>query len=309
VYHQPNLSDESRETWFAKQKLLSFQLIDIAINEKRKEVQNLEEKLNAEKRRLLFSLNQDCDRRALLLNLARKTDSARETFRRKRESKIDWLTNRVERIEPVCTESVKKRRKRRFIKRSQYRRKQTTWNARPITLIKNFSSYDFDEATRSLIDRGPSFVPLPRSVNTTTVVAECKRFERKALWREFFYKDDAEKPEYVPPWYKPKIKINLPPARPPVPLSECLSSIRTEILSTNLNRVRNNLSNSEREAMDNLVQLQKSGCITIQPCDKTGGLAIMDRVDYIAGMNDILFDTYIDPQTGQSNPCYEIVDH
>ena len=174
--------------------------------------------------------------------------------------------------------------------------------------MKNFSSFEFDDATRSLINRGSSFVPLPRSVNTTAVIAECKRFERKAIWREWFYEDDAEKEDYVPPWNKPKLKTNMPPSRPPVPLSECLSGIRTDILSTKLNRVRNNLDYSEREAMNQLVNLQKAGKIVLQPTDKTGGLAIMDRSDYVAGLIDVLCDTYIDPQTGGSRNCYEIVD-
>ena len=81
-------------------------------------------------------------------------------------------------------------------------------------------------------------------------------------------------------------------------------------MSAPLNNVRDNLSNTQRNAIQNLVELRNQGSIVIQPLDKTGGLAIFDRADYVAGINDILKDQIKTPngeivsyneQTSQDN--------
>ena len=59
-----------------------------------------------------------------------------------------------------------------------------------------------------------------------------------------------------------KINTNLPKSAPPAPLKQF----------------------SEQEALDELANLQKQREITIKPCDKTGGVAIINTSDYIESM-------------------------
>ena len=80
----------------------------------------------------------------------------------------------------------------------------------------------------------------------------------------------------------------MPKQSPPKALEDALTGIRTGILSAPLNHVRDNLSPYERNAIKNLVQLRNEGHIVIQPMDKTGGLAVFDRKDYVEGLEKIL---------------------
>ena len=74
-------------------------------------------------------------------------------------------------------------------------------------LTQCIQALTFNDATASLIDKGVSFVPIPRSVNKTELIAACRRFERKCRWKEYFYDDHEESDVndtgyFVPPWYK-----------------------------------------------------------------------------------------------------------
>ncbi len=122
-------------------------------------------------------------------------------------------------------------------------------------LFKNFSSIQFDQSTEKLIQRGSTFVPLPKSVNRTETQAALQRFERNCLWKAHFYTDEDQEDTYIPPLFK-KVKDNLPSKAPPKPLEDALTGIRTEILSAKLNPVHDNISKQEREAIKNLVENQ-----------------------------------------------------
>lgn len=147
----------------------------------------------------------------------------------------------------------------------------------------------FDNHTSDLIQKGGTFVPLPRTINKTEVHSSIKRFERKCQWKAFWANEDQNN-TYIPPLF-PVLKDNLPSKPPPKPLADALAGIRSEILTSPLNHVRDNLSTSERVAMKNLIDLRSNGEIIIQPLDKTGGLAIFDREDYITGIGKILKET------------------
>ena len=162
-------------------------------------------------------------------------------------------------------------------------------------LFKNFSTHKFDQDTEDLIQKGATFVPLPRTVNKTEVLASIKRFERRCLWKAHWAMEESDQNDvYIPPLFH-VVKDNLPYTNAPKPLKDALVGIRTEILSSPLNHVSDNLRQSERTAMKNLVELRSKGEIVIQPLDKTGGLAVFDRMDYVKGMDQILNEKNLTP--------------
>ena len=67
-----------------------------------------------------------------------------------------------------------------------------------------------------------------------------------------------------------------------------------------------NLTVEEREALKELVDLQKSGDIVIQPADKGSGICILDRKDYISEAERQLNDT-LDCDDGTQREYYKKV--
>jgi hypothetical protein len=228
-----------------------------------------------------------------------------QRIEKQQKQKLQFLKQKehpTNEIEQHTTVNEKLRKNRRFLKKKEYEAKKGREKKKSITLFKNFSSQTFNKHTANLIQKGGTFVPLPTTVDRTGIQGAIKRFERKCLWKAYWFSESKEEEDYIVPLF-PVAKDNLPSKPPPKPLEEALTSIRTEILSAPLNNVRDNLSYLEREAIQELVALSDQGKIVIQPLDKTGGLAVFDRQDYINGMEIILDDTCKTP-TGQIKNYY-----
>ena len=70
--------------------------------------------------------------------------------------------------------------------------------------------------------------------------------------------------------------------------------VKSELIGTKHNRVPPNLTKDEKDALTELVKLQKDGVIVIQPADKNGGIVIMNRNNYINEATRQLEDTLED---------------
>ena len=69
--------------------------------------------------------------------------------------------------------------------------------------------------------------------------------------------------------------------------------MKSDLLGSDSRNVNPNLTVAEREALVELVNLQKSGEIVIQPADKGSGICILDRNDYISEAERQLKDTLV----------------
>ncbi len=79
----------------------------------------------------------------------------------------------------------------------------------------NFSkNVTFVQHTTDLIEKGSTFVPLPKTVNQTEVQAEIFRFERKCAWKAALFSEDAEEEVCIPPLF-PLTNSNMPKKAPP----------------------------------------------------------------------------------------------
>ena len=72
-------------------------------------------------------------------------------------------------------------------------------------------------------------------------------------------------------------------------------------LGTDFVRFHSNLTEFERETLDEMVALQKVGKIVIQPADKGSGICIYDREDYEAEAKRQLEETLEDEQGQKQN--------
>ena len=103
-----------------------------------------------------------------------------------------------------------------FIKKGAYRRKAKRLRKRNVDMVKNYSSFKLTKRETSLIERGQGFVPRPKNVNVTGLVADCKTFTRKCAWKWWWaeFGDELDQTEELDGeatdvFPKPK-KFNLP---------------------------------------------------------------------------------------------------
>ena len=75
----------------------------------------------------------------------------------------------------------------------------------------------------------------------------------------------------------------------------------------NRNHVRPNLPPDEIEALQKLIELQKSRIITIKPCDKGAGIIILNFEDYVDSCSTHLSSKQLQPD-GSQLPYYEKVE-
>ena len=313
--HLTNLDKTLSFEWKKIENKASIQLLNVAIKDAKIKIEELE-KLHQQKLRELLDLLPDEDATEInkhLEDVAKKAQKATITAQtEKLKFQQNKKTNHTQKEEgnlPPSKEEdnltpPKKSHNRRFLPKAEYERRKKQQKQQQIILFKNFSSFNFDEHTEKLVQRGATFVPLPSHVNTTEINSHINRFQRSCYWKAYWAAQENSgdfQPSVV---YKPK--CNLPSTSPPKPLEDALTGIRTEILSSPLNKVHDNITQGEKKAMSNLVELRQNGTIVIQPLDKTGGLAVFDRQDYVDGLRKVLNEKYT-TNSGEENNFYEKV--
>ena len=128
------------------------------------------------------------------------------------------------------------------------------------------------------------------------------RMERKFAWKHFFKTKSIEPKESEKFPFSTKIKNTNVPKEYPTEIKEFVASVKSELLGTDFIKVHPNLTELEREALGELVALQKVGRIVIQPADKGSGICIFAREDYEAEARRQLDDT-LEDEFGQKK-CY-----
>ena len=166
---------------------------------------------------------------------------------------------------------------------------------------------------RNLLNRGPNFVPINLNVNTTDVEVASWQWERKMLWKEFWYNEDSEDEnentsQAAAAWNahgilkKPEEKINLPRGHSaPVELKNNIATSKFNIMGGRLNRVRDNLTIEEQKGLIELNQMAKDRLIVIKRSDKTGGWVIMNYDDYKAAGDKKLAEKFT--ENGVAKVC------
>ena len=119
----------------------------------------------------------------------------------------------------------------------------------PISVIFNYSKVELTEAMQNLLNRGFNFSILPLKLDLTQVLVDFKRFQRSAIWHEYFHGSESDDT------FSEKIfkvsKSNLPTNyKSPEGLKTYLGSIKSELMDhKNRNNVECNLPQDEIEAL------------------------------------------------------------
>ena len=117
--------------------------------------------------------------------------------------------------------SKPKKKHRRFITRSVFKRRARAKLIKPRCLVKNFSSLDLKNVDLSLLECGGSYVPLPKRVNLTDLESGIRRLDRICQWKFHLSENDVDL-EPPHPFLKGEPKFNYPPVPPPKALSDLL---------------------------------------------------------------------------------------
>ena len=157
-----------------------------------------------------------------------------------------------------------------------------------------------------LLNRGLSFAILPNKLDLTEVLVDFQRFERSAIWHEFWH--NREKEEFIKPIFK-KHKNNLPKNyTSPKELKTYLGAIKSELLDPrNRNSIKCNLPVEEVAALKELIRLQRERIIVIKPCDKGAGILILDFEEYMKACYEHLIEVKTNT-LGEEIKYYEQVD-
>ena len=100
------------------------------------------------------------------------------------------------------------------------------------------------------------------------------------LWREFWYSQE-QNGERKPSIFKTN-KTNLPRNhKTPKALKDCLAAVKSDLMDPQSRcPAKCNVTTEELKALKELIELQRSNKIVVKPCDKGGGVAIVDFEDY-----------------------------
>ena len=145
-----------------------------------------------------------------------------------------------------------------------------------------------------ILNRGLNFAILPLNLDITQVLVDFKRFERSFVWKEFWFGKNIEEP-YVQPLFK-TTKTNLPKNyKVPNEVNIFLNSVKSEIFDyKNRNKAKCNIPAEEKEALGELIKLQKNRKIVIKPCDKGAGVIILDFEEYMRSCKEHLESEKVD---------------
>ena len=170
-----------------------------------------------------------------------------------------------------------------------------------ISTIFNYSKIELTQPMINLLNRGLNFAVLPLKMDLTQVLVDFKRFERSAIWHEFWYGKEKNQ-NYKPPIFK-KQKRNYPKNySSPQELKNCLSAIKSEIMDPrNRNRSECNLPTEELSALKELIRLQRERVIMIKPCDKGAGILILDFKLYMQACYEHLIAKQTNENGSQDN--------
>ena len=163
---------------------------------------------------------------------------------------------------------------------NQYKRQKVKIKKQKINVVFNHSKIVLTEAMTKVLNRGLKFALLPLKLDISQVLTDFRRFERTMIWKEFWFGKDSE--PYIPQIFKQK-KQNFPKNHnAPRGLLNYLAAVKSDIMDPmNRNKVPSNISDDEKDALKNLIQLQKERKIVVKPCDKGAGIIILDFTEYL----------------------------
>jgi hypothetical protein len=144
-------------------------------------------------------------------------------------------------------------------------------------MVINLSNVKLTFSQISVLNKGLGFVPSHIKPNFNTIDADLKRFERKLQLHHHFYKGVDKSPSTHlhnslfsgnPKWWPKKLNPHI--------TSFC-NNIKNHIFKLLKHKTKVNLNSKEIKALS---EISRNNNIIIKKCDKGGGIAIMNKLEY-----------------------------
>ena len=151
-------------------------------------------------------------------------------------------------------------------------------------IIHNFSDHTLTEDESSVLTKGLTFVPTPTKTFKQETNRSWNKFKTSILTQYSFCNNIHDKISL----FKKKFSWTPPPSDNPT-LTNCFTRTEQDLISvtTSGRKIYSNLTLQEKSALNNLKNNQS---IVIKPCDKGGGICIMNTKDYLTKIHTHLQD-------------------
>ena len=151
--------------------------------------------------------------------------------------------------------------------------------------IINLSNIHVSDATKSILNKGLKFVPKRKPIGYQSVYTSYLQYRRN-MYLQYHYRHLNN--NYIKHPFKAKSDFT-PPLPDNANLLEYMSRVLLKLKTShelnkdsNTNRLNNNVSNAEKQAVMNL---RNSEQVIVKPADKGGAIVIWPRESYIAEAN------------------------
>ena len=142
--------------------------------------------------------------------------------------------------------------------------------------VVNLSSVDLSEAEIKLLSKGLSFCPTPRKVDWIELRADAEDFSCRLRLKEYFH--GCESSQYISDPNPFKKKSTWTPNKDrDLGLELFVQLLKNDILNSKPSKIAENISKSEREALQTLINRTD---IVIKPADKGKATVILNTDDY-----------------------------
>ena len=153
-------------------------------------------------------------------------------------------------------------------------------------IIHNLSDHILTEDKLSVLTKGLFFVPTPTNTFKQDTNKSWNKFKTLMLTQYFFCNNIHDKP--YPPPFKGKSSLTPPPSDNPTLTSFFILTEQDLIsVTTSHRKTYSNLILQEKSILNNLKNNQS---VIIKPCDKSGGICIMNTKDYLTKIHTHLQD-------------------
>ena len=152
-------------------------------------------------------------------------------------------------------------------------------------IIRNFSDHIVTEDELSVLTKGLSFVPTPTKTFKQNTNRSWNKFKTRMLTQYFFRNNIHDK---ISSFKKKSNWTPLTPTDNPT-LTNFFTRTEQDHISVTIpgRKAYSNLTLQEKSALYNLKNIQS---IVIKPCDKGGGICIMNTKDYLTKIHTHLQD-------------------
>lgn len=201
--------------------------------------------------------------------------------------------NSNRRLRGNCSKTTKRRIRRQVVKNLQIVKN---------SVVTNLSSYKLSLSDITALNKGLGFVPSTNRLRTEELDRDIKRFERRLQIHYHFKSKDGESCDLLDNFSNDSMrpKSTWWPKKLNAHITTFCDSLKENISKLAKGSIQPNLTGKE---LNSLCKFKNNTDLIIKPADKGGGIAVMNKVDYVNKVNAMLDDHNVYCAVDVDNTC------